>query len=231
MITIVHGDDTSSSRNYLLEERNKLSNGFILEGKTLSLNNITQILESNELFSNTKTVFIENFLSNKKSGKEFDLIIEFLNNKQANENIFIWEDKQLTKGILGIFTKAQIKTFTFPSSIFIFLDAIKPGNGINLISLFHQTLDSSAPEQILFMLIRQFRLMLGLQSLSIQDSIDEIKRLAPWQKGKLEKQAKLFKIDLLKKIYSKLFQIDHGQKTGTLSISLTQAIDFLLLDI
>lgn len=231
MITIIHGDDIASSRNYLLEEKNKLNNSSMLEGKSLTLNDLKQVFESDELFTSAKTIFIENFFTNKTTGKESDTIIEYLKQRQVTEDIFIWEDKLLTKASLGVFIKVQIKTFSFPSSIFLFLDGLRPGNGTNLISLFHQALNSSAAEQILFMLTRQFRLMLTLQNSSLQDSIDEIKRLAPWQKGKLEKQAKLFDTDLLKQIYSKIFKIDLGQKTGTLSVSLVQAIDFLLLDI
>ena len=133
MITIIHGDDIASSRNYLLEEKNKSDNSFTMEGKSLTLNDLKQVIESNELFTSTKTVFIENFFVNKKAGKESDAIVEYLKHRQTGEAIFIWEDKQLAKAVLGAFARAQIKTFTFPASIFIFLDAIKPGNGDGVI--------------------------------------------------------------------------------------------------
>ena len=81
------------------------------------------------------------------------------------------------------------------------------------------------------MLQRQFRLLLAVSEENSKDSIDEITRLAPWQKSKLEKQARLFQVDKLLSIYKKLYQIDLAQKTGNLPFSLTASIDFLLADL
>jgi len=57
------------------------------------------------------------------------------------------------------------------------------------------------------MLQRQFRILLGLSEPSDNEPIDEITRLAPWQMGKLEKQARFFDQLSLKKIYKKLIYI------------------------
>ena len=61
-------------------------------------------------------------------------------------------------------------------------------------------------------------------------SIDEVVRLAPWQKSKLERQTRTFSLEQLKQIYSKLYEIEIAQKTGDSSLSLSQNIDFLLLE-
>ena len=63
MITIIHGDDVLSSRNYLLEEKNKSTSNFAFEGKNMILNDLIQVIESEGLFTDTKTIFIENFLA------------------------------------------------------------------------------------------------------------------------------------------------------------------------
>ncbi|MCL5114152.1 MAG: hypothetical protein M1372_03280, partial [Patescibacteria group bacterium] len=167
----------------------------------------------------------------RKPAKEFDAIIKYLGKKHLKNEIFFWEEKELTKKSLNVFANAQVKTFTIPKSLFAFLDSIKPENGKNLIVIFHQSLENAQPEQIMYMIIRQIRLLLSFSELGNLEAIDETSKLAPWQKSKLEKQAKLFNPSSLREIYSKLFEIDLAQKTGTLSMPLSQAIDFLLLDI
>lgn len=231
MITIIHGDDTASSRNYLLEQKDQNNNSLIFEGKNITVNDLIQAMETGELFSTSKVLFIENFFSGRKPAKEFDAIIKYLGKKHLKNEIFFWEEKELTKKSLNVFANAQVKTFTIPKSLFAFLDSIKPENGKNLIVIFHQSLENAQPEQIMYMIIRQIRLLLSFSELGNLEAIDETSKLAPWQKSKLEKQAKLFNPSSLREIYSKLFEIDLAQKTGTLSMPLSQAIDFLLLDI
>jgi hypothetical protein len=55
--------------------------------------------------------------------------------------------------------------------------------------------------------------------------------MAPWQKDKLKKQAAQFTPDALQTIYQRLFALEAGQKTGTLSVPLVSAIDFLFLEV
>jgi DNA polymerase III delta subunit len=100
-----------------------------------------------------------------------------------------------------------------------------------MLKLFHNALESKIKEEIiLFMLQRQIRLLLSLLD-SGEKSIDEVERLAPWQIGKLQSQSRLFTVSDLKRIYKRLYEIELGQKTGSLPLSLSQSIDFLLLDI
>ena len=70
--------------------------------------------------------------------------------------------------------------------------------------------------------------MIGL---SEKADIEEVKRLAPWQKSKLMNQASMFEMKKLKEIYKKLYKIDKAQKTGATNLSLTQNIDIFLLEI
>ena len=64
-----------------------------------------------------------------------------------------------------------------------------------------------------------------------KENAEEVKKLAPWQKGKLTRQASMFGLDNLKKTYKKLYKIDKSQKTGSSNLTLVQSIDFLLLEI
>lgn len=229
MITVIHGDDIFSSRNYLLNEKNKKIPNITLDGKNLDLSTVAQVIDSDDFFSKKPHIFIESLFSEKK-GRELDNIINYLIKKQFLAELILWENNEIPKKYLDVFKNAKINLFKHSSSIFTFLDAISPKNGKNLIIIFHKILNNSTPEQIIYMLIRQFRLFLALKDNNSSD-IDEIKKLLNWQKLKIKRQANLFSYDLLKKIYFKLFQIDCQYKTGALKTSLIQAIDFLLLDI
>jgi DNA polymerase III delta subunit len=63
------------------------------------------------------------------------------------------------------------------------------------------------------------------------EQIDEVKRLAPWQLGKLQKQAMQFSEKQLINFHKQLYELDHDLKTGKLGTPLTIALDILLIDI
>lgn len=231
MVTIIHGDDISSSRKYFIEEKQKASNPVNIEGEKVILNTLVQAIEGGELFSTEKKIFIENFFSKKKTGKEYDEIITYLKKNQPSADIYFWDNKELSKTIVKTFSTADIKIFKLPQTLFLLLDSIRPNNGKSLIDLFQKTLLNAEAELVFFMLIRQFRFLLAVSDLKQNEPIDEVKRLAPWQLGKLQKQAGLFSPEELKKYYKKLYQIDLAQKTGALTMPLNQTLDFFFLDI
>lgn len=233
MITIIHGDNIAESRNYFLELKQKQKNIVSFDGSKITITDLVQNIEGSGLFGDTKTLFIEDFLSKvKKKDKIAKEILDFIV-KNSKESIFtLWESKEIAKRDLPAFKNAVIKVFKLPKNIFLFLDNLKPNNSKNLLNLFHQALESGIKEElILFMLQRQVRILLALSGSSDNESIEELVRLAPWQMDKLERQAKLFDQTSLKKIYKKLYHIEIGQKTGGLSLSLSQSIDFLLMEI
>lgn len=231
MIIIIHGDDTASSRKYYIELKKKHPHVFELEGEKVTLTDLYQIFEGGELFQTSKIIFIEQLLSKKKKGKERDQIIEYLQKNTGEHSIHLWENKDLGKDVAKTFKQAEIKTFKLPQTMFLFLDSIAPGNSKKLLSLFHQTIQETEIEMVFFMLVRQFRLLLAIRKTENEQQIDEIKRIAPWQKSKLEKQSSLFDKQKLIELYRKLFDIEAAQKTGTLTTSLTIAIDFFLLEL
>ena len=228
MITIVHGEDIASSRDYFFSEKQKSLNPLIVNEENLNIESLHQILEAKSLFFETKDIFIDNFFSSKTLPDEFKQILSLLKRTHPKFNIFIWEGNELSKSNLNQFADARIKPFKLPQNLFFFLDNMKPKNPQNLI-LFHKALETSPESLIFFMLIRQFRLLLALSDSS--DSIEEVKRLQPWQREKLERQVSLFSLSELKTIYNRLFEIDYKSKSGRLANTVSQAIDILLLDI
>ena len=230
MLTIIHGDDTASSRKYLFEKKQNFLDAQILDGEKIDLTQLAQIFDGGELFVETKVVFIENFLTKRKKSSERNLLISSLQKYATANEIILWEGKELDKSALNQFKLASVNIFKLPQTLFLFVDSLMPHNGQQLIRLFHQTLAATEVEMIFFMLVRQIRILLAL-STTTQEKIDEIKRLAPWQITKLQSQTKSFTTEQLKFFYYKLFTLEKGQKTGTLSSPLVASIDFLLLEI
>ena len=231
MITIIHGDDTTSSRSFLLGEKQKDKNSISLPSSFV-ISDLAQNIEGSSLFSETKTIVIEDFFARaKKKSREIKEITDYVNAHDQKVNLIFWEGKDLGKKDISVFPSEVIRQFKLPKALFSFLDNLIPGNFKNSIELFHKALESSAEELVIFMMERQFRLLLALLDQGSESNIDEVVRLAPWQRSRLERQAGRFSIDKLKRIYSKLYEIELAQRTGTLSLSLIKSIDFLLLEI
>ncbi len=233
MITIIHGDDTAVSRNYYYDLRSKSKEHLVLDGAKITLTDLTQALEGQDLFGESKDIFIEELLSKRKASKELESLTSIISS--TPQNVVIWESKELTKKQLQQFNNITIKQFDIPKVIFALLDALKPKNGKQLIDLFHKTLQDKDTEFVFFMLQRQVRILLTIFSMNQESSkheqISEVSRIAPWQKGKLDKQASLFTKEKLLELHSKLFDIEYGLKTGNLSLSLIPTIDMLLLTV
>lgn len=230
MLTIVHGDDTSSSRNFYIAERQKAQHPLVISGEILNLSDLMQSLEGGSLFNDEKEIFIENFFSAKKANPNFKAIASYIDDNSSKANVLLWESSELSKTELATFKKSVAKLFKIPQNLFGFLDNIKPGN-LNSVRQFHELLSQTAEELIFFMLIRQFRLLLAVSDQKAKNSIDEVKRLAPWQMSKFKSQAALFGVEKLRAIYKRLGEIDADTKSGKSATNLTQTIDFFLSDL
>lgn len=226
MITVIHGDDIESSREYFYSLKQDTKNYTQIDGENLLFSDFFQQIEADRLFDDKPALFIENFLSKNKLTEEFKKIIDYINNKKIL-NIVFWESSELTKSQQANFKSVVFKIFSYPKSIFLFLDNLKPGNSRFLISQYKDLRKSTNDEIIFFMIIRQFRLMISLLNNS-DKNIDESNRLASWQISKLKKQIGYFDKDGIIKTYLKLFETDLNTKTGKLGVSYEKSIDFLL---
>lgn len=229
MITILHGDDTTASRNAYHLIKTQAQHPQTFEADKVSLTDLMQILEGGGLFVQKQEVFLEQVLSKKKDSKELAAISTLLQQHAADHTIVLWEGKELTKKQLEIISKATVRVFKLPGVLFTFLESIKPGNTKVMLSLFQQTLQTAGEEMVFFMLIRQIRILLALKD--PQSAIEEVRRIAPWQKGKLQAQANAFTPKQLVTFYQKLAQADLQHKTGADTVPLAHTIDFLLLEV
>jgi DNA polymerase III delta subunit len=228
MVLLIHGNDLASSRNFYFEEKNKSAESILLEGEGLTFDLIFQTAENKSLFGNKLTILIENFFTkNKLNTIEVKKIVEYIN-KNKDLNIIFWEPGEVSRTAQTILKNATVKTFSFPQILFTFLDNLGHGNSEKLIQLFHDLKQNMEVELIFFMLVRQFRLMIGQEG---ADKIDEVKRMAPWQLEKIQRQAKMFGEEKLKCAYQKLFEMELALKTGKIPYSLGRSIDFFLSDL
>lgn len=226
MITVIHGDDIASSRNYLTTLSGSVKDPIMLSGESLDITQLTQILDGGGLFDDPKFVSIERLLSNKKMS-DSKAVIELLAKHSDSHSIVIWENKELTKATLNKFPKATVRQFKFPQTLFLLMDAIRPNNIKQILTLYHTTRSRVEEELILYMLARHVRLLLATKTSA---QITEI-RQASWQAGKLHTQAKQFTLEQLKMLHSEIYNIERAMKTGESVHSTSTLIDFLLLKI
>lgn len=228
MVTIIHGDDIVVSRKKLTELKEGFKDSELLqfEGGKMDITDVIQVFESTSLFAEKRLIVLERFLETKNKL----LIATILNQlkKSRHDGIF-WEEGEIKKELLALFPKtAHIFFFKQEQVLFQFLDSIRPGNAKHALSLFHQVLKKETEELVFYMVVRQLRLLLGIFSKS---SISEVKRLASWQRSKLERQAMKFSQERLASLYKKLFQIERNSKTGGSPLSLTASLDLFLASI
>lgn len=227
MILIIHGNDLVSSRDYFSKEKDKVESPILMNGDGLTYDEVFQAAENKSFFDTKTTLAIENFFSkNKSTSIEFKKIVEYINSNKNLEVIF-WESTEISKPNQNLLKNASIKSFSYPQVLFQFLDSLKPGNSELLIKHVYELKENMENELIFFMIVRQFRLMLG--QLGTGGKIDEVKRLQSWQTGKLSSQAKLFGKEKLIELYSNLFEIDLAQKTGKYPYTIDKSIDIFLL--
>ncbi|MDP3940787.1 MAG: hypothetical protein Q8Q49_00610 [bacterium] len=226
MITIIHGDNIAASRNTFIAEKNKVVSPTVLRGGEFTLTDLTQVLEGGMLFSESTHLFIEDLFGKVRKKDELEAYTSFFEKVRDKYSIFLWEGKTLTKQQLGLMKNATVELFRLPTSLFSFLDAISPKNTEQHVLRLAKAVADSGEEMVFTMLVRHIRLLLSLRAGA---DIDEVKRLASWQTGKLRAQASVFTTEQLLMLHSGLFTIDKERKTGAASLPLRASIDFLLL--
>lgn len=232
MITILHGEHTVDSRkklNTLREQAQKLGKEVLeLEGKSVPYEELIQSLESLTLFGNSRLVIIDNFLSSLKPGTKRDEITQYFIQGAFDADLILWEDKAVGRSLIKLKKAGHVRVeeFKTPTAVFSLVESLAPNSTAQSIYYFHKTLESTVPEIVFAMLVRQFRLLIATAAGA---DIPEIARIAPWQKGKFTTQAALFSGALLKRLYKDLMIIDYQIKTGKSPYDLTKRIEQFMM--
>ncbi|MBU1085285.1 MAG: hypothetical protein ABIJ43_03205 [Candidatus Beckwithbacteria bacterium] len=223
MIIIFHGDNFVLSRK-VFNEQIKAFKGekTRLTAKEIDETILTQSLESNSLFGDPRLVIIEGLLTLPRS-KNKDALINIVLKNQDSE-VILWEKKSITPAVKKKFTKASIKEFKLPASVFKVLDSLKPGSGEITLKLLHDCYKKDAPELVFYMLHRRIsQLIQGQEGNNLKG--------APWQVSNLKAQAKNFKLENLLKLHQDLINIDFSIKTGQAALPIASQLDLLLINI
>lgn len=217
-LTILHGEDYKKSRERLsqIKEALKKRNWEIISFDDKQ-KRISDYLTTNSLFS-VSTLFI---IENIKNLNEADFKwVNSEENKNLDVNILIWNKNLLSKTFLKNFKiKPHLEEFKIPAEIFLFLDNLIPKNTEKLLNTFYKLKETENIEMIFAMIGRHFR------DLYLAKLDESLLKKAPWQIGKLKKQAEKFEnINSIKEKINYLAQIDVDSKTGVcpLNVSIDQ---------
>lgn len=226
MITIIHGDDVTKSRQKLEELlRGKHYQSF--DGQKAKIEDIIDSTSSQELFAIQKMIVIEKFtaLTKQKSFLEFLKTIE----SDKDIQIILWDERVTTPTVLKTFASSQVLMYSLPKFFFAFLDGLYPKNGKHTSQLLKQLSGSFEDAQIFYAMVKRIRLLLMAQTGDLQ-AFTETKSMSSWQAQNLVRQARLWPEDALPLFYLKLFDLEKGMKTSNLPLSLINHIDILLVN-
>lgn len=232
MITIIHGSNQVLTRNELQNLKAKYKEVSEISGKDLSLNDFQLSVNSQSLFVEERLVVIENFFSGKKKRDE---IINYLTKNVLKVDLTFWEAKESKSKDINLLSAigAKVLNYNIPVIIFKFLDSFFPENAKNCLLLFADCLLTNEPEMIFFMLVKQIRYLLLAQSennnIKPTEFPSDYSGLAPWQKGKLYKQAQLWTLEKLSKLYEELITTDFNLKTGQTNLNIEEQLRLFLL--
>lgn len=222
MIYLIDGEDAASSRNRLNELIDNKSAIIRIDGKKQGLGDVSDSLESNDLFIAKRTIIIEHFSKIKTQVKLFEILQKFHKDKETL--ILLWENT-LVKGKIpsGIIRNS----FSYPKVFYSFLDGFTPKNAKNTLNLMQEVMRNMTAEQVFFSLSKRVRHLLYIKSGN--NSFEEVSKLAPWQMGKLREQSAQWSLAQLEKMVIEVAATDEKIKTSALSLPLAKHLDILIL--
>lgn len=230
MITILHGENIVASRARLIELRKqKAVQEVVTFASPPQLTDLIQALESKSLFGGERLVILENLLS-RMGRKRKDDLVEYLQRGNFATDCILWESKTISPSVLTPFPKGiKVEIFKLHSTLFRFLESLRPGSSQESLRLFHESLRRDEVELLFAMLTRQVRFLMLVKIQAFQ--LAEVQRLAPWQRGKFQAQSRFFTEERLIKLYRELYRLDRDNKSGRLVLPLPATLDILLAEI
>lgn len=218
-LVVIHGEDQVKTRSELAQYVTPST--IHLDGKTISIADIIQNLESNSMFANEKKIVVIEDLHKKRSKTELKEIVEYLSTNPSAHQIILWESKNLSATEQKKFGQARFITAKLSPVVFKLTDSLSPAIPLKTtLSLLQQSCQSDSPEMVLVMLGRQIRLMI--------QTFDPSSKMAPWQRGKLTATAKQLGLTKLVSLHNELANIDYQNKTGQLPVDLTSELQLWL---
>ena len=229
MKVILHGDNTESSRNEFIHLKTVNAKKDIRElvGKELDETLLTQAIESNSLFGDTTSIFIESLFS--PLGKKIKLATvyaQILKSADPQTTIVIWEPKPLGKEILGLLEpEISARLFAYPKIIFSFLDSLQPMGSKKSLMLLEELLSTENAELVWSMVISRVRVLIQMKDNVMPE------RMSSWQASRLTNQARLFTMDKLLDMHKTLLTTEYSLKNGSSPFTIAELIQQLIVQI
>ncbi len=223
MIYVVSGEDIVASRKKLTELLEEKQNILRLDGKKATIAELDETLSGQSLFTELKTIVLEDFSKIKPEAKVWNLLERF--EKDKNTSVILWGEADFSKKKFA--KDVQVFNFSFPKFYYAFLDTFEPKSRKTL-ELLQEVLKTFEAEQVLFGLVRRVRQLLIMKANNYSD-FSEFKRMQPWQISKLKTQSSLWTEDQLKKVFLELAELDEKMKTSNLTMPLGHHLDIILL--
>ncbi len=212
MKVILHGDNTENSRNEFIHLKTVHTKNDMREliGKELDETLLTQAIESNSLFGDTTSIFIESLFS--PLGKKIKLATvyaQILKSADPQTTIVLWEPKLLGKEILGLLEpEISARLFAYPKIIFSFLDSLQPSGSKKSLMLLEELLSTENAELVWSMVVARVRVLMQMKDNVIPE------RMSSWQASRLTNQARLFTMDKLLDMHKRLLTSEYQLKQG-----------------
>lgn len=223
---ILHGENTTQSRNRLVEilqeARAQHKNITRVDAKQLELRALEVLLGSENLFGETRLLIFDELHSLPKSKRKDELITML--GAATGQDIVLWEKRQLAPTMLKKFSGARAEEFKLTNALFKWLDSLSGDrqSAPQMLKLLGQAILSDGDFMCFTMLIRQIRLLI------IAKDGGKIAG-APFMIAKLKKQSSVFSIEQLLRLHHKLLEMDIAQKTSQSRLGLPRELELFIV--
>ena len=163
MLYIIHGEDTVSSRNRLIEHTSEFSSIEYFDAEKASITEILSAFSSSDLFLDKKCIVIEKILRLPKADLEKiqgSILDSF---KSTSITVILWHNTELSKIFLSKFKDAKSEVFLLTKLFFTFIDSLTPKNASFTLETFSK-MNNVEAEQIFYSMIKRIRQLMMIKS-------------------------------------------------------------------
>ena len=226
MLTVICGEDQQTARKYLLS----IKDSYKKKGYSLM-----EVLAADlpEVYKNSsgvvdlfgqKSVYFVDGLSKQYKGRTktpFKQTVEALS-KDKNIHLIDWEAGK-SGYVLSTLKKISysFQEYKPGKNVFQLLDFCYPGNLKNFLLTLAIVLNTQEEMFVYTLLTRQIKKLL----MASDGHFDS--KTAPWQRGKLQSQARMWKLKQLVNFYDGLIRIDVATKSGSSRFTIRDSIEIL----
>ena len=226
MLTVICGEDQETARKYLIS----IKDSFKKKGYSLMevlVADLPEVYKNSsgvvDLFGQ-KTVYVVDGLSKQYKGRTktaFKQTVDALV-KDKNIHLIDWEAGK-SGYILSTLKKLadSFQEYKPGKNVFQLLDSCYPGNLKSFLATLDVVLKTQEVMFVYTLLTRHIKKLL----MATDGHFDS--KTAPWQRGKLQSQARMWKMKQLVNFYDGLIRIDVATKSGSSTFDIRDSIEIL----